>query len=171
MEPFQHLLESLHRERVQLIIVGGLAAVLHGASFITDDLDICYQRKKGNYAALVRALAPFKPELRGPHNTGIPFPFDEKMIENGLNFTLKTTAGDIDILGELQFAGRYEDLLPASVKTELYGMEFKIISLDHLIQIKRKLRRKKDLVHLDILEALQKMKGRAIYEKENKIHQ
>ncbi|MBI2082856.1 MAG: hypothetical protein HYT76_04725 [Deltaproteobacteria bacterium] len=154
---FREFLEALHREKVAMIIVGGFAGVLHGYSYITNDLDICYQRDKQNYKNMVRALRPFKPRLRGPKGEGIPFLFDEKTIQNGMNFTLTTDVGDIDLLGELSGIGGYEQLIQAVKKSDLYGLELNVISLDDLIRAKKAAGRRKDLLHLDELEALKLM--------------
>lgn len=158
MLKLKDFLQALSHEKVEMIIVGGIAATVHGSSYITNDLDICYKRTKKNYFALVQALTPFNPYLRGPKDEKIPFLFDEKTIENGMNFTLITDAGDIDILGELTGVGNYENLIKSAEKAELYNLEFSVISLDDLINSKRIVNRDKDKVHLDILEALKEMK-------------
>lgn len=154
MVKFKEFLTALHEAKAEMIIVGGLAAILHGSSYITNDLDICYRRTKKTYQALVHALSPFKPQLRGPKREKIPFLFDEKTLQQGLNFTLITTHGDIDLLGELQGIGGYDQLLPAAKAMTVYDMEFKVIGLEDLIQSKKAVRRTKDLLHLDELEAL-----------------
>ena len=140
-----------------MLVVGGLASILHGASLITNDLDICYRRSKKNLEALVQALTAFQPMLRGPKGEGISFLFDAKTLQNGMNFTLKTEQGDIDLLGELSGVGNYEMLNRSALKTELFGIPIKVISLEDLIRAKRAAGRKKDLVHLDELEALKLM--------------
>lgn len=155
MVKFKEFLLAMHQAKAEIIIVGGLAATLHGSSQITNDLDICYQRTKKNYQALVQGLTPFKPQLRGPKREKIPFLFDEKTLQQGLNFTLITSHGDIDLLGELQGLGGYDQLLPATKTMTLYGLSFKVIGLEDLIRAKKALRRTKDLLHLDELEALQ----------------
>ncbi|MDO8519431.1 MAG: hypothetical protein Q7T11_04645 [Deltaproteobacteria bacterium] len=157
MVRLKDLLNALVREKTEMIIVGGLAGIMHGASYITNDLDICYRRSKENYQSIVKALRPFKPALRGPAGEGIPFLFDEKTLHNGLNFTLKTEAGDIDILGELTGIGTYENLLPNVETMPLFGMSLQVISLDDLIRAKKNAGRTKDKIHVDILEALKKM--------------
>jgi len=68
---------------------------------------------------------------------GLPFSFDETTIRNGLNFTLTTTLGDLDLLGELVGGGSYEDLLPFTQVVDEHGLRFRCLTLDRLIQVKR----------------------------------
>lgn len=74
MIKFEKLITVLDQHQVHYIIIGGLAAVIHGSSYITNDLDICYERSDLNLKALVAALRPFQPRLRGPKEENIPFP-------------------------------------------------------------------------------------------------
>jgi hypothetical protein len=89
---------------VEYVIVGGAAANIHGALMTTLDLDIVYGRSPANVARLVQALAPYQPYLRGVP-AGLPFTWEERTISRGLNFTLTTTLGDLDVLGEVSGGG------------------------------------------------------------------
>ena len=82
------------------IIVGGVAAILHGLGFTTYDLDVVYSRDRENIRRIVQALGPYQPYLRGAP-PGLPFHLDELTLRNGLNFTLVTSFGDLDLLGEV----------------------------------------------------------------------
>lgn len=55
MIEFRRLLESLHGNDVSFVIVGGIAATLHGSARLTFDLDIAYERTPENLARLVAA--------------------------------------------------------------------------------------------------------------------
>src|ERR1041384_5109910 len=114
---FDELIPALRRASVEFIIVGGVAARAHGSARLTDDLDIAYRRSNENIARLVDALAPLDPYLRGAPR-GLPFKWDVRTIQSGLNFTLTTQLGSIDLLGEVTGGGRYEDLLPHSIVQE-----------------------------------------------------
>ena len=96
----ERLLKALQREGVAFVIIGGVAAVLQGSAYVTADLDLCYSRKKENLEKLAKALGPFHPSLRGaPKN--LPFHLDVDALRSGLNFTLVTDVGDLDIFGEV----------------------------------------------------------------------
>src|SRR6202008_2401193 len=99
MIEFRSLLESLHRNDVAFVIIGGVAATLHGSARVTLDLHIVYERTPDNLVRLVEALTPFEPYLRGAP-PGLPFRFDVETLKRGLNFTLTTSDGSIDLLGE-----------------------------------------------------------------------
>ena len=78
-------------------MIGGVAVVAHGHPRLTQDLDICYSRERGNIDRLAEALRPLHPYLRGAPE-GLPFTLDAATIRAGLNFTLRTEAGDLDLL-------------------------------------------------------------------------
>ena len=92
------LLRALAGGRVEFIIVGGLAATIHGAARATYDVDVLYARTPENLSRIVAALGPLRPYLRGAP-AGLPFTWDVETLSKGLNFTLTTTAGDFDLLG------------------------------------------------------------------------
>jgi hypothetical protein len=149
---FRRLLETLVSHRVDFVIVGGVALVLQGSSRTTADLDVCYARDAANLARLAEALAPYDPMLRGaPAN--LPFRLDAASLQSGLNFTLQTSLGDIDLLGELTGIGDYRAVAAAANALELYGHGVKVLSLDGLERAKRASGRLKDLADLaEILE-------------------
>lgn len=153
MTDFEGLLRTLHRHDVEFIIIGGLAATLHGSARLTQDVDVVYAREDVNLARLQAALSDLRPYLRGAP-PGLPFRWDVATLRAGLNFTLTTTAGDIDVLGEIVGGGRYEDMLPDTVDVALFGMPFRCLSLQRLIEVKRAAGRPKDLEVVAELEAL-----------------
>lgn len=152
---FRTLLNRLSDERVKFIIVGGMAMVSHGSAFLTVDLDVCYERSGENLEALVRALFPFHPYLRGAP-TGLPFRFDALTLKAGLNFTFTTDVGDLDLLGEVKGVGRFEDALPGAIEYEIYERPTLIMGLSDLIRSKKAANREKDRIHLKELEELKK---------------
>ena len=103
----EKLLSAFHQEHVEFVIIEGLAAVLQGSAYVTADLDLCYSRKRENLEKLARALAPFHPALRAVPDQ-VPLQLDLSALRSGMNFTLTTEAGDVDILGEVTGMGAYE---------------------------------------------------------------
>lgn len=138
---------------VRYIIVGGVAAGVHGALRTTLDLDVVYARDEENVARLVGALAPYRPYLRGAP-PGLPFTLDADTIRRGLNFTLETTLGAIDLLGEVVGGGGYTDLREHAETVELESFRCEVVSLRTLIVLKRAAGRPKDHEALAELEAL-----------------
>jgi predicted nucleotidyltransferase len=160
MTEFEQLLSSLQQQDVAFMVIGGAAAIAHGSARHTVDLDIVYQRSPANIERLVAALTPYKPYLRGAP-PGLPFVFDRATLMRGLNFTFRTTLGDIDILGEMAGGGTYEDLLPDSLELEMFGMRCRCLSLRQLIRAKRAAGRPRDLDALAELEAIEEERRRS----------
>lgn len=156
MVEFEPALKSLSAEKVDFVVVGGLAISAHSTGYITTDLDFCYLRTKENLKKIVAALASFKPRFRNyPEN--LPFIWDERTLRKGTNFTLVTDIGDIDLLGEVAGIGDYEAVKKESVAETLYDCEVRILTIEGLIKAKRAAGRTKDLLVLPELEALREM--------------
>ena len=85
---------------------------------------------------LMAALAPLQPYLRGAPS-GLPFSWSVETLAKGLNFALITTAGDLDLLGEITYGGAYDVLLPDTEMVSTLGIECRCLSLERLIQVKR----------------------------------
>jgi predicted nucleotidyltransferase len=158
MTDFQKILVALSDAGVDFIIVGGLAATAHGSARLTQDVDVVYSRTADNVERLVHSLAPFEPYLRGVP-PGLPFEWNSGTIHRGLNFTLTTTIGDIDLLGEITGGGRYEDLLDHSLDMEFFGCTCRCLDLPTLIRVKRAAGRPRDLEVIAELEALIEERG------------
>jgi hypothetical protein len=154
---FGRLLHALIDGRVECIVVGGLAATIHGSARVTQDVDIAYRRTDENIARLVAALGPYRPYLRGaPAN--LPFEWSATTVRSGLNFTLVSTAGWINLLGEVTGGGTYDDLVGAAVAVQYHGASVLCVSLDTLIALKRAAGRPKDnevVAELEVLRELQ----------------
>ena len=160
MTRFDQLLSVLVRHGVQFIIVGGAAATVHGSARLTQDLDIVYHRTDENLERLIRSLAPYQPYLRGaPPN--LPFKWNKETVQAGLNFTLITSLGAIDLLGEITGGGTYENLLPDSVQIQVFGIECMCLSLKRLIEVKKATGRVRDFEAIAELEAILEEKKRS----------
>jgi predicted nucleotidyltransferase len=160
MTNFRELLCTLAAQGVEYVLVGGVAATVHGSARLTEDLDIVYRRTTENIDRVVRALSPHRPYLRGVP-PGLPFVWDSQTVQRGLNFTLDTSLGQIDLLGEITGGGGYEALALHSCQLEVYGMHCLVIDLEHLIYVKRAAGRRKDLDALAELELLRDEPGNA----------
>jgi hypothetical protein len=153
MDELEALIGALTKAGVDFIIVGGIAATVHGAARPTYDLDVVYERSPENLDRLVKALEPHRPYLRGAP-PDLPFRWDRKTLERGLNFTLTTDLGDVDLLGEITEMQTYETLLPATIDIELFGRRCRCLTLQRLIEVKRATGRRKDFDAIAELEAI-----------------
>jgi len=161
MTDFKALLRILSEAGVECIIIGGVAAAVHGAARATFDLDIVYRRTPENVRRLVLALTPYHPYLRGAP-PGLPFRWDVATIQHGLNFTLTTDIADLDILGEIVGGGGYDALLPSTVVIRAFGVDCRLLNLDRLIEVKRAAGRPKDfeaIAELETVRARQRQPG------------
>jgi hypothetical protein len=154
MTDFDALLSTLSQHEVAYIVVGGAAAIAHGSARLTQDLDIVYSRAQANLDRLAAALAQHRPYLRGAP-PGLPFVWSAATLARGLNFTLVTSLGDIDLLGEIPGGGAYEDLSAGAIELQIFGTQCLCLSLAQLIRAKRAAGRPKDLEALAELEAIE----------------
>ncbi len=150
---FAELLPLLARHGVKFILIGGGAGIAHGLGRTTYDVDVVYARDEENLQRLVSALADQSPYMRGAP-PGLPFRWDAATLRRGLNFTLTTALGNLDVLGEATGGGTYEALLPSTQQLTLYGIRCLVVSLEQLIHLKRAAGRPKDLEVVAELEVL-----------------
>jgi hypothetical protein len=103
------------------------------------------------------SLSPYHVRLRGvPEN--LPFIFDVRSLAAGLNFTLTSDIGAIDILGEAAGAPLFEELWQRATEMEVGEITLRVASIDDLIAMKRAANRPKDQRHIMELEALRRLK-------------
>ncbi len=138
---------------VDFVIVGGAAATVHGSSRLTTDLDIVYSRSPENIKRLIQSLQPLQPTLRGV-SEDVPFRWDEEAIRKGLNFTLITSAGALDLFGEIIGGGTFEQLAPDSIRVRIFGNQCLCLGLERLIKVKQAAGRPKDREAVEELKVI-----------------
>jgi hypothetical protein len=143
----------LGRHGVRYVLIGGLAAVTHGAPLVTQDVDICDARDTANLERLAGALREVNAEVRGA-DRGLPFTLDAKTLLTGDAFTFSTDVGAIDLLGTPAGTSGFEDLARTADPFELFGHRVLVASIDDLIRMKRASGRTKDLLAVEELGAL-----------------
>jgi hypothetical protein len=143
----QRLLDVLGAAGVDFVVIGGVALVLRGSSRLTLDLDLCYSRDRDNLRRLAAALAAYHPRLRGAPPE-LPFLWDERTLASGLNFTLTTDLGDLDILGEVAGVGGYLQVAAGASELVVGDTPIRVMDLDTLERSKRAAGRAKDLLDL-----------------------
>jgi hypothetical protein len=156
---FERLIAMLSQGQVEFVLIGGLAAIAHGSAYVTYDVDVCYGRTPENIARLCKALEPHHPCLRGAP-PGLPFRFDPATVQSGLNFTLTTDIGDLDLFGQVTGLGGLDQVAAVSEVMELFGFSVRVLSLEGLIGAKKATGRQKDLRVVPELEALLELRKR-----------
>lgn len=150
---------ALQQGGVEFILIGGLAGMAQGSARATVDVDVVYARHVSNLEKIEACLAASDPYLRGAP-PGLPFRFDVETMQRGLNFTLTTRMGDLDLLGEVPGGGNYERLQANSEPIKLFGVDVMCVTLEKLIELKRAAGRPKDLEAIAELEALLEERGK-----------
>jgi len=147
------VIRLLGRHEVRYVLIGGLAAITHGAPLVTQDVDLCYARDADNLERLAGALREVHAELRGAA-PGLPFRLDAQTLANGDVFTFTTDVGWIDIIGMPSGVAGYDDLARTADAFELFESRVLVASVVDLIRMKRAAGRPKDLLALEELGAL-----------------
>lgn len=149
----ESVIRLLGRHRVRYVLIGGLAAITHGAPLITQDIDACYARDALNLRRIAKALVEVHAELRGA-DPALPVRLDAKMLQTGDSFTFTTDIGWLDLLGTPPGTTGFEDLARTADAFDLFGYRVLVASVEDLIRMKRAAGRPKDLLALEELGAL-----------------
>jgi hypothetical protein len=152
MTEFQKLILLLDEFEIEYILIGGLAASVHGSARFTSDIDILYKRNKENIVKIVSALKNIKPYLRGAPK-GLPFLLDEKTLEAGLNFTLTTELGYLDLFAEIP-GGKYDEVIQETFLVDVFEKKIICVNLKELIRLKKASGRPKDFEAIAELELI-----------------
>lgn len=153
----QKLVEALVDAQAEFVVIGAVALILQGSPRTTSDLDLCYRRTPENLERMAAALKPFSPTLRGAP-AELPFRLDAPTLASGLNFTLRTTAGDLDLLGEVSGIGGYDAAVADADRMELHSRPVLVMSLQGLERSKRAAGRLKDLADLEEILAIKRLR-------------
>ena len=159
MTPFdpKRLLETLHANAVEFVVVGGLAAVAYGSSLPTEDLDIAPERSRRNLDRLAAALRALNAKIRTGDDEGVEFPTDGAFIAaQPLMLNLVTDAGQLDLtMTPAAFPNGYDDLIGRAVALDLgAGKATLVASLRDVIASKEAAGRPKDQIALPYLYTL-----------------
>lgn len=135
------LVRALVDANVEFIVIGGVAAILHGVSRVTSDLDIAAPLSRDNLERLLRALEPHRPV----HATRPDLRLLDEPIERLMTFRLlliETALGRLDVLPRVEPIGDYGVL--QAVDMTLAGHVVRVIERHQLITVKESLSRPKD---------------------------
>jgi len=147
------ILTRLNRHKVEFVVVGGLAGVVHGSALVTEDVDVCAPLSQQNLTRILAALADINPRFRmSPHRP--PLPGDAERLAGYKNLYLITDLGQIDILSEITGVGAYEEVSRHAIAVELAGVRVHVMDIHALIESKKALGRVKDLRAAAELEAI-----------------
>ena len=160
---FLDILNQLHDHHVDFVIVGGVAASLHGGSRVTFDLDVVPSLAPDSWQAVVDLLWSLGARPR------IPEPVERiRDVEQvrqwrrdkgmlALNFRTPDGSAEVDLLvGE---SDAFEALRQRSVKVMVDRRTFYVASIDDLISMKQRAGRPRDVLDIAELRNIQKRLG------------
>jgi hypothetical protein len=153
------LLTRLSEHEVEFVIVGGIAATVHGSVRFTSDLDVCAPLDQPNVTRIIDALRGLNPRFRFRPDKMRMWEEPER-FKSFKNLNLLTDWGVIDILGEVSGVGTYEQVASLSVPADLGGIVCKVLELNPLIAAKRAANRPKDRPAIIELEVIRDRKAK-----------
>jgi hypothetical protein len=142
MQNLSELTRRLIEAQVEFVVVGGFAAVAHGATLVTRDVDICCRFSEANLMRIQTAFANLHPTHRSKPD--LPLALTPEQCASLKNLYLKTDLGIVDCIGEVLGVGDFESVLQHSVELELPFGNCRILDLDALIQAKEAMNRDHD---------------------------
>jgi len=154
------LLAALVTRGVDFVVIGGMAAVVHGSPRMTRDLDVSFAVDRGNLDVLGAALVALGARLRGVPED-VRFVPDARTLQGVEVLTLDTDGGPLDVLARPSGAPPYAELRRGADRYELGGFAVLVASIPHLIAMKRAAGRPKDLADIAELEAITRLRRRA----------
>lgn len=153
MNDLNQLIQRLCDADIEFVIVGGFAAMLHGSSLVTRDLDVCALLTADNVQKLRRAFRDAHPAHRLTPQRLSFLDNPEPGVEVH-NLYLRTDLGPLDVLSSILGVGDFERIRTQAVEVELFGRHCRVISLDDLIRAKEALGREKDVFAAKELRAI-----------------
>jgi hypothetical protein len=149
------LIKVLDAHGVRYVLIGGLAASLHGAEYVTGDLDITPEATQDNLERLSCALDDLRARVRVEGEPdGLPFSHDSRSLGSVKVWNLVTRAGDLDISFVPSGTRGYEDLVRGAVTITIHGIEVVVASLADVVRSKEAAGRDKDRAALPMLRRL-----------------
>lgn len=148
------ILKRLAAERVDYIVIGGVAVGFHGYVRATKDLDVVPAPGRQNLDRLAAVLRGLHAELdgAGDFDAGeLPDPLDPETLAQGGNWVLRTQLGRFDVMQWLGESELWEMLSPAAVEVDMDGLSVKVASYEDLVALKRQAGRPSDLEDLERL--------------------
>lgn len=137
------ILRVLSDAGVDYVLVGGLAAIAHGSTQSTRDFDAVVPLTIENCRRILTALGPYEPRFYQSLNKPRVERSAEELAEFR-NLYFSTSLGIVDLLGSLPPVGSFEQVAAQAVELELFGRAHRVVSLDHLIDVKTFVARPKD---------------------------
>jgi hypothetical protein len=152
MQHLDQLLARLIAAEVEFVLVGGLAAAIHGSSLQTRDIDICCRFTEANLMRIQRAFADLHPVHR--MRPDLPLALTPEQCAELKNLYIRTDLGIVDCLGCVRSVGAFDEVLSHSIEIQLPAGPIRILDIDTLIKAKEAMGRPHDLIAVQHLKAV-----------------
>lgn len=141
------LLGVLLEAGVEFVVIGGIAAGLHGSQRHTQDLDIVPAPGHANAVRLADALRSLNTRIRGIDGDALGLdPTDAATLEAGANWTLTTDRGDLDLMPEATALPPWAELAARADRLTIGDARgLMVVGRDDLIALKRAAGRRQDI--------------------------
>lgn len=151
----EDILRVLDEHDVRYVLIGGLAAVLHGSAHPTYDVDITPERSTPNLARLSDALRALDARVRVEGvGGGLTFRHDADSLAGMTTINLVTVAGDLDVAMAPAGLPEFSEWSRDAVDLVVLGVPVTVASLDAVVRSKEAAGRPKDRVALPMLREL-----------------
>lgn len=155
MADLHSILEKLVESQFDFVIIGGFAAVAHGATMLTEDLDVCCPFSEQNLLKLEDAIGGLHPVHRLV--PGRPAYARSQVDISALkNLYLDTDWGALDCLSEVKGIGGFADVEKMSMAIQLPNGCCRVLKIDALIRAKEAMGTAKDKLTILQLRAIQR---------------
>ena len=154
MQNLSELTRRLVAAQVEFVLVGGFAAVAHGVTLVTRDVDICCRFTEANLMRIQTAFAGLHPVHRS--RPDLPLDLTPEQCARLKNLYLKTDLGIVDCLGEVLGVGGFDDVLRNSIEVELPSGNCRVLDIDALIRAKEAMNRDHDRITVKQLKEIKK---------------
>ncbi len=153
-------MDTLNRHGVRYVLIGGVAATLHGSPLRTGDTDVCPDTRADNLEKLAVALRALRARIRTEGvEGGLPFSCDAAFLSRVALLNLETDAGDLDVSFVPSGTGGYDDLVAHVARFDLDGVVAPTAALLDIIRSKTAANRPKDQTSLPVLDELARKLG------------
>lgn len=154
------LIAVLARHGVDYVVIGGVAAQVHGHRRTTMDLDLTPDPRPENLRRLGAALAELEARPRDAETEGAEIPVGDpaRLAVAAIVPPLLTRHGQVHILKEPKGARGFEEMRERALVVDLDGNKVAIVSLDDLIRMKRAAGRPADLDDIAALTEVERQR-------------
>lgn len=149
----RELFRVLDEHGVDYLVIGGVAAQVHGRRRTTKDLDVTPAPDPDNFTRLAAALVALDahPAELGP---SAPTPTAERLRLAPVVPPLTTRHGELHILNDVPGATVYAEMRTRALSTDLDGITMHIVGVDDLIRMKQAVGRPSDIEDIEALTTI-----------------